>query len=42
MDDKTWAKVVKLVALGIIKMALRNVDFVCFILFSTYLTIHLC
>ena len=42
MDDKTWAKVVKVVAPGIRKMAVRNVAFVCSILFSTYLTVHLC
>ena len=41
MDDKTWAKVVKVVAPGIIKMAVSNVAFVCSILFSTYLTLHL-
>ena len=28
MDDKTWAKVVKVVAPGIRKMAVRNVAFV--------------
>ena len=42
MDDETWAKVVKVVAPGIRKMAVSNVDFVCSILFSTYLTLHLC
>ena len=42
MDDKTWTKVVKVVAPGIRKMAVRNVAFVCSILFSTYLTLHLC
>ena len=42
MDDETWAKVVKVVAPGIIKMAVSNVAFVCSILFSTYLTINLC
>ena len=41
MDDNTWAKVVKGVAPGIRKMAVRNVAFVCSILFSTYLTLHL-
>ena len=40
MDDETWAKVVKVVAPGIRKMAVSNVDFVCSILFSTYLTLH--
>ena len=29
MDDETWAKVVKVVAPGIRKMAVRNVAFVC-------------
>ena len=42
MDDKTWEKVVKVVAPGIRKMAVRNVAFFCSILFSTYLTIHIC
>ena len=42
MDDETWAKVVKVVAPGIRKMTVRNVAFVCSILFSTCLTIHLC
>ena len=42
MDDKTWAKVVKVVAPGIRKMEVSNIDLVCFILFSTYLTLHLC
>ena len=42
MDDETWEKVVKVVAPGIRKMAVSNVAFVCSILFSTYLTIHLC
>ena len=42
MYDKTWAKVVKVVVPGIIKMAVRNVDFVCSILFSTFITLHLC
>ena len=42
MDDKTWAKVVKVVAPDIRKMAVRNVAFFYFILFSNYLTIHLC
>ena len=42
MDDETWAKVVKLVAPGIRKMAVINVAFVSSILFSTYLTLHLC
>ena len=42
MDDKTWAKVVKVVAPGTRKMAVINVAFVCSILFSTYLTLHLC
>ena len=42
MDNKTWEKVVKFVAPGIRKMAVINVAFVCSILFSTYLTLHLC
>ena len=42
MDDKIWVKVVKVVAPGIIKMAVSNVAFVCSILFYTYLTLHLC
>ena len=42
MDNKTWVKVVKFLALGIRKMAVSNVAFVCYILFSTYLTLHLC
>ena len=41
MDDKTWAKVVKVLSPGIIKMAVRNVTFVCSILFSTYINLHL-
>ena len=42
MDDETWAKVMKVVAPDIRKMAVINFDFVCSILFSTYLTLHLC
>ena len=42
MDDKTWEKMVKVVALGIRKMVVSNVAFVCSILFPTYLTLHLC
>ena len=42
LDDETWEKVVKVVAPSIRKMAVINVDFVCSILFSTYLTLHLC
>ena len=41
MDDKTWAKVVKVVASGIREMAVSNVAFVFSILFSTYLTLHI-
>ena len=41
MDDETWSKVVKVVAPGIRKMVVRNVAFLS-ILFSTYLTVHLC
>ena len=42
MDDETREKVVKVVAPDIRKMAVRNVAFFCSILFSTYLTLHLC
>ena len=42
MDDETWAKVVKVVAPGIIKMNVSNIACVSPILFSIYLTIHLC
>ena len=42
MDNETWAKVVKVVAPGIRKMEVSNVAFVCSILFSTYLTLHIC
>ena len=42
MDDETWAKAVKVVAPVIRKMVVSNVDFVCSILFYTYLTLHLC
>ena len=42
VDDETWAKVVKLVAHDIRKMVVINVAFVCYVLFSTYLTLHLC
>ena len=42
MDDETWAKVVKVVFPGIRKMAVSNVAFVCYMLFSTYLNLHLC
>ena len=42
MVDETWEKVVKVVAPGIRKMAVSIVAFFCSILFSTYLTIHLC
>ena len=41
MDDKTWSKLLKVVDPGIRKMAVRNAAFVCFILFSTYLNLHL-
>ena len=40
-DDETWVKAVKVAAPGITKLALSNVAFVCYILFSTYLTINL-
>ena len=42
MDENTWVKVVKVVAPVIRKMAVSNVAFVCSVLFSTYLTIHIC
>ena len=42
MYDETWLKVVKVVAPVIRKMAVSNVAFVCSVLFSTYLTIHIC
>ena len=42
MDDETWAKVVKVLAPVIGKMAVSNVAFVCSILLSTYITIHIC
>ena len=42
MDNKTWEKVVKVVAPGIRKMAVSNVAFLCSNLLSTYLTLHLC
>ena len=42
MDDETWVKVVKVVPPGIRKIAVINVAFVCYILFYTYLTIHIC
>ena len=41
MDDKTWEKVAKVVAPGIRKMTVVNIYFLS-ILFSTYLTLHLC
>ena len=41
-DEETWAKVVKVVAPGIRKMKVSNVVCVFPILFSIYLTIHLC
>ena len=42
MDDDTWENVVKVVAPSIIKMKVTNVASVFPILFSIYLTIHLC
>ena len=41
-DDETWTKVVKVVATDIIKMAVTNVAFVNYILFSTNITLHIC
>ena len=42
MDDETWVKVVKVVSPGIRKMKVSNDACVFPILFSTYLTLHLC
>ena len=42
MNEQTWDKVVKVVAPGIRKMAVINVAFFCSILFSTYITLHVC
>ena len=42
MDDETWVKVVKVVSPGIRKMKVSNAACVFPILFSTYLTFHLC
>ena len=42
MDDKTWAKVVKLVAPGIIKIKVINVAYVSPILLSINLTLYIC
>ena len=42
MDGDTWVKVVKVVAPGIIKMKVSNVSCVLPILFSIYITIHIC
>ena len=42
LDDETWAKVIKVVAPGIRKMKVSNVTCIFPILFSIYLTIHLC
>ena len=42
IDETTLEKVLKLVTPGIRKMAVRNFYFVWYILFSTYLTLHLC
>ena len=42
MDDETLEKAVKLVALSIRKMAVRNVAFGCYTLSSNYRTLHLC
>ena len=41
MDDETWEKVVKVVAPGIRKMAVSNVAFVRYILFSTPLFLQI-
>ena len=42
VDDETWSEVVKVVAPGIRKMAVINAAFVCSVLFSTYINLHLC
>ena len=42
MDDDTWANVVKVLTPGIRKMKVSNVAYVFPILFSIYLTIHMC
>ena len=42
MDAKNWAKVVKVVASGIIKMKVGNFACVLPILFSLYITLHIC
>ena len=42
MDENTWVKLVTVVASSNRKLAVRNIAFVCCILFSTYLTIYLC
>ena len=41
-DYKTWAKVVKVVAPGIRKVVVTNVDFFPSTIFSNYLTLQLC
>ena len=42
MDDKTWVKVVKLVAPGIRKIKVINVSCVFPVLFSIYISLHIC
>ena len=42
VDDETWSKLVKVVAPGIRKMKASNFSYDFTILFSIYLTIHLC
>ena len=42
MDDETLGNVVKVVAPGIRKIKVSNVAYVLPILFSIYLTIHIC
>ena len=42
MDDETWAEVMKAVAPGIKKMNVSNVAYTFPILFSIYLTLHIC
>ena len=42
MDDETWEKLVNVLAPGIRKIVVINVDLFCSILLSIYLTLHLC
>ena len=42
MDDNTWAKLVKVVDPGIIKMKVINFVCVLSVLLNIYLTLHIC